>query len=114
MFLTESGSTWDEPLPLYRKGQININFYQNMIGYTAGDVVAGTVDVVINESFDSKSLKLSFVGVERCHLKLVKMPNGTVPPPKEFHRDVKTILDMSVDVAAWDEVLPPGHYTFPF
>jgi len=114
MFLTESGSTWDEPLPLYRKGQININFYQNMIGYTAGDVVAGTVDVVINESFDSKLLKLSFVGVERCHLKLVKMANGTVPPPKDFHRDVKTIIDISVDVTTFDEVLPPGHYTFPF
>lgn len=69
---------------------------------------------MINETFDSKSLKLSFVGVERCHLKLVKMANGTVPPPKEFHRDVKTIIDMSVDVAAWDEALPPGHYTFPF
>ena len=73
----------------------------------AGDVVAGTVDVVINESFDSKTFKISFVGVERCHLKTIKDLKSQQPlPPKDFHRDVKTIIDISVDAATFQDVLP--------
>ena len=87
-----------------------------MIGYNAGDVVAGTVDIVINEPFDSSALKISFVGVERCHLRLVKGNNNQVLPPKDFHRDVKTIINITSDLATYEAGYPltPGHYTFPF
>jgi len=33
---------------------MNINTYQNMIGFTAGDDIAGTVDIQINEPFEAK------------------------------------------------------------
>jgi len=53
-FEQESGNFWDEPLDIYRGGIMNINTYQNMIGFTAGDDIAGTVDIQINEPFEAK------------------------------------------------------------
>lgn len=43
----ETGDNWDEPLPIFTEGSININFYNNIIGYTAGDCVSGTIDIEI-------------------------------------------------------------------
>ena len=47
---------------------MNINMYENVIGYTAGDQIAGTVDFVVKEPFNAKRLTIAFVGVERSHL----------------------------------------------
>jgi len=43
----ESGDHWDEVLDTFAEGAVNINFYNNMIGYTAGDCISGTVDVFL-------------------------------------------------------------------
>jgi hypothetical protein len=64
----ESGDFWDEPLAIYGGGYININLYENTIGFSAGDQIAGTVDIVIIEPFQAKELTIAFVGVERSHL----------------------------------------------
>lgn len=106
----ETGATWDEPLGLYKHGQVNINFYNNQIGYTAGDCVAGTVDVVIKQSFPSKALVLQLVGVERAHL------NVDLSQVKSFHRETKEIVKLETVMATYaeDSQLQPGHYTFPF
>ena len=44
---TETGDRWDEPLPTFQDGAININFSNNIIGYTSGDLVNGSIDVVL-------------------------------------------------------------------
>ena len=43
----ETGDQWDEPLDCFTNGCININFYNNVIGYTSGDTIAGTVDICL-------------------------------------------------------------------
>lgn len=45
--MIETGDRWDEPLPKFTDGQININFTNNIIGYTSGDLVNGSIDVVL-------------------------------------------------------------------
>lgn len=47
--MKESGERWDEPLPIFKQGTININFKDNLIGFTAGDVVNGSIDVELKE-----------------------------------------------------------------
>lgn len=39
-----------------------------MIGYTAGDTVKGSVDVVLKDPIRINDLVLEFVGLERCFL----------------------------------------------
>ncbi len=56
--IDETGLTWDESLPNYQQGRININFYNNIVGYTAGDCVSGTVDVEIDNEFDANIVTL--------------------------------------------------------
>lgn len=46
---TETGDTWDECLDGFKTGSININYYNNVIGYTAGECVSGTLDIVLTE-----------------------------------------------------------------
>jgi hypothetical protein len=41
----ENGDRWDETLDVFAEGTVSINFYNNMIGYTAGECVSGTIDV---------------------------------------------------------------------
>jgi hypothetical protein len=43
----ENGDQWDEVLDSFAEGSMNINFYNNMIGYTAGDCVSGTIDIFL-------------------------------------------------------------------
>jgi len=66
--MTEQGNFWDEPLDIYRGGFMNINLFENTVGYTAGDSIAGTIDVTIIDPFEAKELVLSLVGVERSFL----------------------------------------------
>ena len=44
-FEQESGNFWDDPLDIYKGGIMNINTYENNVGFEAGDVIAGTVDI---------------------------------------------------------------------
>lgn len=46
---SETGDTWDECLDGFKTGSININYYNNVIGYTAGECVSGTLDIVLTE-----------------------------------------------------------------
>jgi hypothetical protein len=48
----ETGDRWDEVLDMFKTGSININFYDNVIGYTAGDCVSGTIDIVVTETLN--------------------------------------------------------------
>jgi hypothetical protein len=66
-------------------------------GYTAGDAIAGTVDVVIVEPFRSTDLVLSFVGQERVHM---EMGLKTV---KDFHREFKEIVKLTVKMASFND-----------
>ena len=38
---------------MYTGGTININLYDNVLGFRAGDTISGTVDIDIVEPFDS-------------------------------------------------------------
>ena len=64
----EIGDKWDEPLHIFFQGVININFKENMIGYTAGDKLTGTIDIEINENLTVDDLILEFVGQERTFI----------------------------------------------
>ena len=64
----DTGVFWDEPLDLYLKGTINVNFYNNIGGYYAGDTISGTIDVEIGEYFEAQDLVIEFKGVERSHM----------------------------------------------
>jgi hypothetical protein len=68
--MKEIGDTWDEPLEFFRQGVININFKENVIGYTAGDTVNGTIDLVLNNKIVVEDLIIEFVGEERSFLLL--------------------------------------------
>ena len=107
----ESGNFWDEPLDIYAGGSLNINTYENMIGFTAGEEIAGTVDIQINDPFPAKQLTISFVGVERSHLDA-----SDVLQPLEYHREAKTVIELKSVLATFDEStqLAPGQYTYYF
>ena len=42
---------WDEPLDLYTDGAININLYNNVLGYISGSTISGTIDIEIGKVF---------------------------------------------------------------
>ena len=44
----ESGRDWDEILDKCPGCKININFYNNIVGYESGAVVGGTVDIELD------------------------------------------------------------------
>ena len=68
---------------------MNINLYENTIGYTAGDSIAGTIDITIIDPFEAKELVLSLVGVERSFLDA-----SQVLEPLDYNREVKTIINL--------------------
>jgi hypothetical protein len=94
---SESGNFWDEPLDIFAGGILNINTYENNIGFTAGDDIAGTVDIQINEPFPAKQLTVSFVGVERSHLDA-----SDVLEPLDYHREAKTVIEIKSVLAVFD------------
>ena len=49
----DDGVFWDGPLPLFMGGTININLYDNILGFKAGDTIAGTIDIEIAEMFEA-------------------------------------------------------------
>ena len=64
----ETGDNWDEPLTVFDKGKICINLFNNVVGYTAGDIVSGTLDIWLSEHQPFELLILEFVGLERSFL----------------------------------------------
>ena len=82
-----------------------------MVGFVAGETIAGTIDIVIVEPFPASELTLEFKGVERSHLSTKK-----VLKPLDYHREMKEIISMKTVVAKFDEGdhLLPGHYTYSF
>lgn len=56
-------------------------------------------------------MTISFVGVERSHLDA-----SEVLEPLEYHREVKTVIEMKSVLATFDETnqLAPGQYTYYF
>ena len=95
---SDSGTFWDETLDRYQAGAININLYNNVIGFTAGEAIAGTIDIVIVEPFPASELTLEFKGVERSHLNTKK-----VLKPLVHHREVKDMISMKNVVATFQE-----------
>ena len=64
----ETGMFWDENLDAYNGGAININLYENTVGYYAGQTVSGSIDVEIADPFKATELIVEFIGMERSHL----------------------------------------------
>ncbi len=85
----DTGIFWDEPLDLYLDGAININLYNNVLGFNAGDAISGTIDIVIKKTFEASELVVEFKGVERSH-----MSTDDVISVKDIHREVKEIISM--------------------
>lgn len=77
---------------------MNINTYENMIGFSGGDQIAGTIDIVIIEPFEAKELTIAFVGVERSHLDA-----SQVLEPLDYHRESKTVIELKSKVATFDD-----------
>ena len=86
----DTGVFWDEQLDLYHDGAININFYNNVLGYNAGDLISGTIDIEIRKVFDAMDLVIEFKGVERAHLAI----DPTKEELKGYHREVKELVSM--------------------
>lgn len=106
-----SGFFWDETLDLYVGGAININFYNNILGFLAGECISGTIDIEIQEPFPSSELTLEFTGVERSHIN-----TKNVLKPLPYHRETRQIITMKTVVATFEEGqhLQPGQYTYSF
>lgn len=85
----DTGLFWDEPLDLYLEGTININLYNNVLGFMSGDTISGTVDIEIGRPFEAQNLLLEFNGVERCHIGC-----DSAIEVDDFHREVKEIISM--------------------
>ena len=107
----DTGVFWDEHLELYLDGAININLYNNVLGFNAGDTISGTIDIEIGKPFDSVDLVVEFKGVERSHLS-IDGPTTLKPD----HREIKEIISMRQIVVQFPEgqSLQPGQYSYPF
>ena len=106
----DTGVFWDEALNLYLKGTINVNFYNNIEGFYAGDTISGTIDIEIGEYFEAADLVIELKGVERSHM---QVNSQTL---KEFHREVKEIISLRQVVVEFERgsALYPGQYSYPF
>lgn len=87
-----------------------MNFYNNVIGYTAGDCVSGTIDICLAQHFDFEELVIEFVGLERSFLDPHHV-SGLQP----FHRDAKEIIHLRQVVRVFTGYgIDPGQYAYPF
>ncbi len=64
----DAGIFWDEALQIYHSGTINVNLYNNVLGFHAGDQISGTIDIEIGTEFEAVDLVVELKGVERSHL----------------------------------------------
>lgn len=93
----EKGDKWDEPLEVFLNGSININFTNNIVGYTKDEPISGTVDVVFKDKMKFKNLVIKFAGQERCFLN--QSPNLPLEP---CHRESKNIIQLATVVKEFD------------
>ena len=107
----DTGVFWDEVLDIYRNGTINLNLYNNQLGFMAGDTISGTIDIEIGQPFESTDLVIELCGVERGHLNT----EGVITV-KDYHREVKEIISMKQVVVQFPEgqQLQPGQYSYQF
>ena len=108
----DTGLFWDEQLDLYLDGAININLYNNVLGFNAGDTISGTIDIEISKVFDAMDLVIEFKGVERSHLAID--PNKD--ELKAYHRETKELISMKQIIVQFPEgqCLEPGQYSYQF
>lgn len=107
---SESGDRWDSCLDLFSEGQIFINLYDNIVSYTAGETVSGTIDIGLTEAISCQRLTLQFIGQERSHLSL-----DQVVQPLPFHRDTREIVQLAQTVVEfYDSKLDKGQYQYTF
>lgn len=104
---------WDEHLDLYLGGAININLYNNVLGYAAGETIAGTIDLEIAKPFDAVDLVIEFIGVERSHIAIET--DGT-QELKPHNREQKELISMKQIIVQFPEgqCLEPGQYSYQF
>ena len=107
----DTGLFWDEPLDLYLDGTININLFNNVLGFQSGQTISGTIDIEIGQPFDATDLVIEFKGVERCHMS----GNGVIEV-EDFHREVKEIISMKQVIVQFEpgQMLQTGQYSYPF
>ena len=107
----DTGVFWDEPLDLYLDGTININLYDNVLGFYAGDCISGSIDVHIGKEFDAQDLVIELKGVERSHISINNEDNM-----KDYHREVTEIISMQSVVVQFPQgqMTQPGQYTYAF
>ena len=106
----ETGLLWSESLPRFLGGSININLYNNQIGFYAGQTIYGSVDIEIAEEFRASSLVLELAGYERGFFE--KQGKEVL----DFHREMKEIISIKVTLAEYekDMHLKTGQYTYSF
>lgn len=107
----ESGMYWDENLDMWTGGVVNINLYDNTVGYYAGQTIAGSVDIEVLRPFKAGELTIELVGMERGHLDATG-----VLAPLDWHRESVETVAMKTVVATFDDntQLQPGQYTYSF
>ena len=86
----DKGLFWDDKLDLFLDGAININLYNNVVGFNAGDTISGTIDIEISKAFDAMDLVIEFKGVERSHLAIDPLKDELKP----YHREAKELISM--------------------
>lgn len=103
-YVKETGDRWDESLPFFGEGSININFLDNQIRFTAGDACQGTIDVELKSDLPSvKELQVSLVGVERCFLDASQAAR-----PEPFHKEQREIINLRAVVREYTEGIVAG------
>lgn len=86
----DTGLFWDEHLDLYLDGAININLYNNVLGFNSGDTISGTIDIELTKVFDAMDLVIEFKGVERSHIAI----DPTKDVLQDYHRESKELISM--------------------
>ena len=109
----DTGVFWDEHLDLYLEGAININLYNNVLGFAAGETIAGTIDIEISKPFDAVDLVVEFVGVERSFIAIEQ--DGT-QELKAHNIEQKELISMKQIIVQFPEGqrLEPGQYSYAF
>ena len=79
--------------------------------YEAGETVTGKVSLNLLQPFPGKDLKIKLKGKEAVHL-IRRVQQGKSHAEKQY-RQVNRIIDKSVSVHSWNELLP-GQYVIPF
>ena len=94
----ESGMYWDENLDMTTGAVLNINLYDNTVGYYAGQTIAGSIDIEVLRPFKASELTVELVGMERGHLDA-----SGVLAPLDWHREAHETVAIKTQVATFDD-----------